>query len=47
MSLHVACIMDGNGRWATERGMARIQGHMAGYDVLEPIIESAMQNNVS
>ena len=47
MSLHVACIMDGNGRWATERGMARIQGHMAGYDVLEPIIESAMQNNVT
>ncbi|MEZ6004962.1 MAG: isoprenyl transferase [Planctomycetota bacterium] len=27
---HVAIIMDGNGRWATERGMARVRGHVAG-----------------
>ncbi|HPF15513.1 MAG: isoprenyl transferase [Planctomycetes bacterium] len=27
---HVAIIMDGNGRWATERGMPRVRGHVAG-----------------
>ena len=27
---HVAIIMDGNGRWARERGMLRVQGHVAG-----------------
>ncbi len=27
---HIAIIMDGNGRWATERGMLRVQGHVAG-----------------
>ncbi|MEE8467583.1 MAG: polyprenyl diphosphate synthase, partial [Planctomycetota bacterium] len=27
---HIAVIMDGNGRWATERGMLRVQGHAAG-----------------
>ena len=27
---HIAIIMDGNGRWATERGMLRVQGHTAG-----------------
>ena len=27
---HVAVIMDGNGRWATSRGLARTEGHKAG-----------------
>jgi undecaprenyl diphosphate synthase len=27
---HVACIMDGNGRWATQRGLPRTEGHTAG-----------------
>ena len=27
---HIAIIMDGNGRWAEERGMLRVQGHAAG-----------------
>ncbi len=30
MPKHVAIIMDGNGRWATERGMKRVRGHVAG-----------------
>ena len=29
-SLHVAIIMDGNGRWAAHRGLLRIEGHRAG-----------------
>ena len=27
---HISCIMDGNGRWATSRGLARTEGHKAG-----------------
>ncbi|MEO5917419.1 MAG: undecaprenyl diphosphate synthase family protein, partial [Luteolibacter sp.] len=27
---HVAIIMDGNGRWAKERGLPRLEGHRAG-----------------
>jgi undecaprenyl diphosphate synthase len=36
---HVAIIMDGNGRWAKERGLPRIQGHEAGVDSVRAIIE--------
>ena len=31
---HVACVMDGNGRWATRRGLPRTEGHRAGEDAL-------------
>ena len=31
---HVACVMDGNGRWATKRGLPRTEGHRAGEDAL-------------
>jgi undecaprenyl diphosphate synthase len=36
---HVAVIMDGNGRWAKERGMARVQGHNAGMKALKEIVK--------
>lgn len=36
---HVAIIMDGNGRWAKERGMARVQGHNAGMKALKQIVK--------
>ena len=39
--LHAAIIMDGNGRWATARGMARIAGHRAGADALRRTVEAA------
>jgi len=38
---HVAIIMDGNGRWAQERGLPRIEGHRRGADNVPPITEEA------
>ncbi|MGB0411789.1 MAG: isoprenyl transferase [Pikeienuella sp.] len=37
---HVAIIMDGNGRWATRRGMPRLAGHRRGVDALRAIVEA-------
>jgi undecaprenyl diphosphate synthase len=36
---HVAIIMDGNGRWAEQRGRARLEGHRAGVRNIRPILE--------
>ena len=36
---HVGIIMDGNGRWAKERGMVRVQGHNAGMKALKEIVK--------
>ncbi len=38
---HVAVIMDGNGRWAAERGLPRIKGHKVGVQAVEEILEAA------
>ena len=38
---HVAIIMDGNGRWAAQRGWPRIKGHKAGVQTVERILEAA------
>jgi undecaprenyl diphosphate synthase len=38
---HVAIIMDGNGRWAAERGWPRIKGHKAGVQAAQDILEAA------
>lgn len=40
---HVAIIMDGNGRWAKERGMARVQGHKAGMESLREIVRHSSE----
>src|SRR5712664_4968821 len=40
-SLHVAIITDGNGRWATHRGLPRSAGHRAGAEANRSIIEAA------
>jgi undecaprenyl diphosphate synthase len=40
-SLHVAIIMDGNGRWATCRGLPRSAGHQAGADAVRRVLEAA------
>jgi undecaprenyl diphosphate synthase len=39
--MHVAIIMDGNGRWAPRRGLARSAGHRAGARVVRKIVEAA------
>ena len=38
---HVAIILDGNGRWAAQRGLARIKGHKAGVRAVEDILDEA------
>ena len=38
---HVAMIMDGNGRWATRRGLPRIAGHRAGVETVRRMAEAA------
>jgi undecaprenyl diphosphate synthase len=39
--LHAAIIMDGNGRWASARGLPRVAGHRAGADALRLAVEAA------
>ena len=39
--LHVAIIMDGNGRWAARRGLPRTAGHRAGADAVQRVVEAA------
>ena len=38
---HVAIIMDGNGRWAGERSLPRVEGHRAGVDAVRDIVETS------
>jgi undecaprenyl diphosphate synthase len=40
-TLHVAVIMDGNGRWANRIGLPRLAGHRAGAEALRTIVEAA------
>ncbi len=40
---HVAIIMDGNGRWAQQRGLNRIQGHQEGAESVREVIRSARE----
>ena len=40
---HVAIIMDGNGRWATDRGLNRTAGHQAGLEALKDIVDRSIQ----
>ncbi len=45
--LHVAIIMDGNGRWATGRRLARMEGHRAGCETLGRIVEACPDFGIS
>ncbi|HYT03399.1 MAG TPA: polyprenyl diphosphate synthase [Gemmatimonadales bacterium] len=40
-SLHVGIVMDGNGRWATRRGLPRAAGHRAGAEAVRRVVEAA------
>lgn len=44
--LHVGIIMDGNGRWATRRGLSRLRGHEAGVEAIRRVVEAAPQQGV-
>jgi undecaprenyl diphosphate synthase len=39
--LHVAVVMDGNGRWATRRGLPRVAGHRAGAEAVRRVVDAA------
>lgn len=41
MPRHVAIIMDGNGRWAAERGLPRVAGHRSGVDAVRRTVRAA------
>lgn len=45
--MHLAIIMDGNGRWAEQRGLPRQAGHRAGVKAARRIIEAAAKSRVS
>lgn len=44
---HVAIIVDGNGRWAKERGLTRSQGHDAGFDNLKKLAKYVFSKGIS
>ena len=44
--VHVAFIMDGNGRWAKARGLPRTKGHKAGCDRITDIYEECLAQNI-
>src|SRR5688572_582446 len=41
LPVHIAVIMDGNGRWAAQRHLPRVEGHRAGIDAVRDTVESA------
>jgi len=45
--LHAAIIMDGNGRWASTRGLPRVAGHRAGAEALRRTVEAAPDLGIS
>jgi undecaprenyl diphosphate synthase len=44
--LHVGIIMDGNGRWATRRGLSRLRGHEAGVEAIRRVVEAAPEQGI-
>ena len=44
--VHVSMIMDGNGRWATEKGLERVYGHFEGVESVRACVEAAVETGV-
>ena len=44
--LHVGIIMDGNGRWATRKGLSRLRGHEAGVEAIRRVVEAAPDQGI-
>ena len=47
LPVHVAIIMDGNGRWAAERHLPRVEGHRAGIDSVRDVVESSARLGIN
>lgn len=45
--IHLAIIMDGNGRWAAERGLPRVEGHRQGVESVRRTVEAAMEQGIT
>lgn len=43
---HVVIIMDGNGRWAKDKGLPRTDGHREGVNAIKPILRSCVENRI-
>lgn len=43
---HVAIILDGNGRWATEKGLERTEGHKEGFETLKILAKHALKRGI-
>lgn len=43
---HIAIIMDGNGRWAQSRGLARVEGHRASRKAIRESVEGALEHSI-
>ncbi|MDR3097732.1 MAG: di-trans,poly-cis-decaprenylcistransferase [Paraburkholderia sp.] len=43
---HIAIIMDGNGRWATQRRLPRVAGHTRGVDAVRSVVEACVESGV-
>jgi undecaprenyl diphosphate synthase len=43
---HIAIIMDGNGRWAKERGLPRLEGHSAGAESVREVVDACIEMGV-
>src|ERR1700727_1287015 len=44
--MHIAIIMDGNGRWAAQRGLPRTAGHRAGAKTVDRVVEAAARHGI-
>src|SRR5216117_2238890 len=44
---HIAIIMDGNGRWASRRGLPRVAGHRAGINAVREVVEGSAELRIS
>ena len=45
--MHIAIIMDGNGRWAAQRGLPRTAGHRAGAKAVDKVVEAAARHGIA
>jgi undecaprenyl diphosphate synthase len=45
--IHAAIIMDGNGRWAQERGLPRVAGHRAGADTVRRVVKASPELDIT